>query len=151
MVDRVLSERVSGPRVRLNPGETKYEEGHVIPLAGEPYQMHVFRRQMRPERWPECRWVFFRYGTRIKDFRGSWEEASKRAGLWNEETDKPKYLSHDPRRTVARNLVRVAVPERVSMMIGGWKTRSVFDRYNIIDSEKDCTMLPPSSIAICRS
>ena len=98
--------------------------------------MHVFRRQMRDECWPECRWDFFRYGKRIKDFRGSWEEASKRAGLWNEETDKPKYLSHDLRRTVARNLVRAGVPERVAMMIGGWKTRSVFDRYNI-DSEKD--------------
>ena len=37
-------------------------------------------------------------------FRGAWEEASKRAG----------------------------VPERVVMLIGVWKTRSVFERYNVV-------------------
>ncbi len=62
--------------VRLNPGETKNEEGRVIPLAGEPYQMLVFQKQIRDECWPECPGVFFRYGKRIKDFRGAWEEAS---------------------------------------------------------------------------
>ena len=88
----------------------------------------------------------------MRDFRGTWAAACITAGLGTmvckscqKQVDGAKrecgahdkgrkyagQLFHDARRTGARNLRIAGVSEGVIMQIGGWRTRSVFERYNI--------------------
>ena len=64
-------------------------------------------------------------GKAVRDFRELWRNACVAAGI-------PNLLFHDLRRTAARNLRRAGVAEGIIMKIGGWRTRSVFERYAIV-------------------
>ena len=70
--------------------------------------------------------MFHRRGARINSFRRVWTRACKKAGL-------EVRLVHDLRRTAARDFRRRGVSEGEIMKLCGWKTRAMFDRYNIID------------------
>jgi len=118
--------------VRLRAGETKSGEGRVIPLAPELLEILRLHRQTAGE----SEYVFTYNGAPFRDFRDGWEAGCKAAGLWDAKTNRPMRLFHDLRRTAVRNLVRAGVPERVAQEISGHKTRSVFERYNIV-SEAD--------------
>lgn len=70
-------------------------------------------------------WVFHRDGQPIASFYDAWRTACETAGV-------PGRYIHDLRRTAARRLIRAGVPERTVMELGGWRTRSMLDRYAII-------------------
>ena len=65
-------------------------------------------------------------GKPVKGFRKIWDKVCTSAGV-------PDLLFHDLRRSGVRNLRRLGVQESVAMRISGHKTRSVFERYNIVD------------------
>jgi integrase len=71
---------------------------------------------------------FHRNGRRIGDFRKAWAKALAKAGLPTGQG--AKKLSHDFRRTAARDMVRAGVAQSVAMSITGHKTVSMFLRYN---------------------
>ena len=92
-------------------------------------------------------------GTPVRDFRKTWWRACVQAGIGKmicghcslpvlttkcgtcDSADQIRYqglMFHDLRRTAARNLRRAGVAEGVIQKIGGWRTRSVFERYAIV-------------------
>lgn len=121
--------------VRLEPGETKTREARVIPLARQLFESLKMQRLIHDQEFPESPWVFSRGGEPIRDLRTAWAKACRAANLVDAEGS-PSRVFHDLRRTGVRNLVRAGVPEAVAMRISGHRTRSVFDRYNIV-SEHD--------------
>ena len=117
---------LSGQIVRLRPEISKNKDGRVLPLSGE--LLEIIERAGERRR-PDCRFVFHRKGEPIGDFRKAWANACTAAGV-------STTLVHDLRRTAVRNMVRAGIPDRIAMTLSGHKTRSVFDRYNIV-SEAD--------------
>ncbi len=90
------------------------------------------QKSVRDTKWPTCPWVFFNEsGEKIGKFKRSWRTACITAGLAPADGE-PDRLFHDLRRSGVRNLIGAGVPESVAMRISGHKTRSVFERYNIV-------------------
>lgn len=136
--------------IRLEPGTTKNSEGREVVMTDAAYTLlSACAIGKSPEDF-----VFTRKnGKPVRDFRTTWENACVGAGVGaivcarcsapktagqqcpKCKTKHSKYsglIFHDLRRTAARNLRRAGIAEGVIMSIGGWKTRSVFERYAIV-------------------
>lgn len=129
--------------VRLDPGTTKNFEGRIFYLTPELHQLLADQRKaanrIQREKGVIVQHVFFHDGTTLSGdpaviagrqiarsaFYHAWCRARVEAG-------RPGIIPHDLRRTAVRNMVRAGIPERVAMELSGHKTRSVFDRYNIV-------------------
>jgi len=108
--------------MRLEPGTTKNGEGREVTMTKAVYDLLALCLSAKSA--DAC--VFTRSnGMPVRDFRETWKAATKKAGV-------PNLLFHDLRRTAARNLRRAGVAEGVIMKIGGWRTRTVFERYAIV-------------------
>jgi integrase len=114
--------------VRIEAGETKNDEARTVYMDEE-------LNEIVKQQWEACKraekllpHIFLnKHGTgKIKDFKRAWKNACEKSGIG-------KMFFHDLRRTAIRNMIRSGIPERVAMMISGHKTRSVFDRYNIVN------------------
>ena len=109
--------------VRLNPGETKNREGRTVYLDEDLKEIF---RGLFVNRRLDVPFVFTRNGEPIKGFRKAWMKACKEAKVRGR-------IFHDFRRTAVRDMVRAGISEKIAMTISGHKTRSVFERYNIVN------------------
>jgi integrase len=107
----------------LSAERSKNGEARERPISRD-FEPLVRRRVS--ERQLGCDYVFHCGGRKISENRWwrTFEKARKAAGL-------PKALSHDCRRSAARNLKRAGVPTKVAMELLGHKTRTMFDSYNV--------------------
>jgi len=112
--------------VRIERGDTKNERAKQVYLF--PEILGLFRTLRNQPESLKTPYVFHRQGEHIKGFYGAWRAACRRAGI-------PGMLFHDLRRTAARNMRQMGLSEKEIMEIAGWKTRTVFDRYNIVDDK----------------
>ena len=122
--------------IRLPPTATKNRDGRIIPLTAEVVAALQMQRTRRDMFHPEAERVFcYDDGTPITGLSSAWRIACRKAGLVDA-AGKPTKLLHDCRRSAVRNMVRSGTSEKVCMAISGHKTRSIFDRYDIV-SERD--------------
>ncbi len=127
-------------KLYLKAEDTKTDTPRVLYFQDDLFRVLEVWKLRCGDKWPQCPWVCHRGGVRLQSLKRSWYEACARVGLGqrvqNEEKGREVWqgkIPHDLRRTAIRNMVKAGVSEKVAMVISGHKTRSVFDRYNIVN------------------
>ena len=125
----------------LQPENSKNKHASTLPLKGE--LLEVIRRAWG-DREAECPYVFHDGKLSVGDFRKAWASARKTAGL-------DGILVHDICAVVPQPGAS-GVAERVAMSVTGHKTRSMFDRYNIVaESDLESAMERVSEYVTARA
>jgi len=128
--------------IDLRADQTKSEDPRVIVMEGDLYRLMAAHEKDTRRQYPTCTLVCHHQGRSMADTRYFWEPAcvAVNLGTWRFPTAQSLtqrgyqgLIFHDLRRTGVRNLIRAGVPEKTAMAISGHKTRSVFERYNIIN------------------
>ena len=148
--------------ILLDPGTTKKDDGRVVKFKPGSLLASLLAACCHGKQSDD--YVFTRGdASRVRDFRVVWARVCCAADLgqfvcpqcskgvdtegrcakclvkWNLKS--LKYVGlifHDLRRSAARNVRAGGVAEGVIMKMGGWKTRSAFERYAIVaESEMD--------------
>jgi len=120
---RVAQVDLAERTVELNPGDTKNDQARVVVMTAKAWEL---LRQCVASK-SSVEFVFtLPDGKPVRSFRRTWTKVCVAAGV-------PDLLFHDLRRSGIRNMRRHGIPEKVAMTISGHRTRSVFERYNIVD------------------
>ena len=116
-----------GETIRLYETQTKAHDARVFPYGSAPDLKALIEAQWEARNGP---FVFQQDGKAIKyaALYWQWYQARKRVG-----SDR---ILHDLRRSAARDMMRAGMSEGVIMKLCGWRTRDMFDRYNIIDEAR---------------
>lgn len=119
--------------IRLEEDQTKNDEARIIPIPS------VVAERLEAMQ-PKTGQVFD-----DTNLRTEWAKACEAVGLGKREKRESEdgnpwhsysgLIVHDLRRTAIRNLVNAGNPEKLVMKISGHKTRSVFDRYHIVNAD----------------
>jgi integrase len=76
-----------------------------------------------------CHLLIQHEGRPVFDWEKAWATACKTAEI-------PETLFHDLRRTAVTNMIEAGLSEKVAMELSGHKTRTVFDRYHIVNERR---------------
>jgi integrase len=111
--------------VRLGAEDTKTNRARTIYLTARALEvLKRLPRQLRTE------YVFANPET-----GKPWTDLKRCFDAAREAIGRPDLWFHDLRRSFVTNARRRGVPESVVMKMSGHRTRSVFDRYNVIEDE----------------